>query len=350
MNEVEKSQLLQQVSVILQQCQLIVSRLSSPAPAPVVCQCQSSSPSSPSSSDHNNYWWDDYTSELSQFKSEFYSLLSPDFDDLFEDDDNDTSIKTKPPVFMSSSIVSRSSSGFGSSGDGLSTISSNGDTCGRKCECYNQAGCDHVTGECQHPPGDSSQRQGDRRHPVVERKCQDDIFQSRIFQFLSTCCPNGVYSKNWREDGLKSALLDPEFLPLWTNYHLLFQDVLEEDEYINFENFSPEIRYNTIDLSNVNARFIENIPKPSYIAIQGVSQDPDFYQKLYPRNDYYKIEKFYKFHEPYPFGGDYGYETNIGVVPPPTDPIHGYIWQGCSWKLHAVEPGQGRSITRRRRG
>ena len=25
--------------------------------------------------------------------------------------------------------------------------------CGRKCECYNGAGCDHVTGECHCPPG-----------------------------------------------------------------------------------------------------------------------------------------------------------------------------------------------------
>ena len=81
MLEVDRSELLQQVSVILQQCQMIVSRLSTSSPVPV-CVCQSSTPVQ----DHNdNYWWDGYTSQLSQFSNEFYSLLSPDYDDLFED-------------------------------------------------------------------------------------------------------------------------------------------------------------------------------------------------------------------------------------------------------------------------
>ena len=351
MLEIERSELLQQVSVILQQCQIIVSRLSSSSPVPV-CECQSSAPVQ----DHNdNYWWDGYTSQLSQFSNEFYSLLSLDYDDLFEDDDNEDAEITRPEVSMSSSIMSKSSSGFGDcsstklSKEGISSISSNRYTCCRKCECYNGAGCGHVTGEYRYPP-DSSQRQEDKCHPVAEKICQDDPFRSKILQFLSTSCPNDVYNKSWREDRLKEALVAQEFFSLWINCHLLFQDVLEKDENINVAEFSPEIKYCSIDLQNVNARFIGNIPKPSYVPIQGVSQDPDLYHKLYPRNDYYQVQRYYKFNEPHPFGSAYGYETDVGIVPPPTDPVHGYVWKGGGWVLHAVMPGERSSSTKRRRG
>ena len=33
----------------------------------------------------NQFWWDSYVSQLSQFSAEFYSLLSPVFDDDHED-------------------------------------------------------------------------------------------------------------------------------------------------------------------------------------------------------------------------------------------------------------------------
>ena len=106
MLEVERSKLLQQVSVILQQCQMIVSRLSSSSSAPVhvVCQCQ---PSAPILDHNDNYWWDGYTAQLTKFSSEFYSLLSPTYDDLFDDDEEDEA-NPRHAVSMSSSITSGS--------------------------------------------------------------------------------------------------------------------------------------------------------------------------------------------------------------------------------------------------
>ena len=255
MCEIEKNQLLHQVSVILEQCRMIVSRLSSSAP---VCQCQSSTPSS----DHNdNFWWDGYTSQLSLFKSEFYSLLSPNYDDLFNDCDIiNHEIETPPDTSNTSSGVSMSSS----------ITSSYEQECNTKYES-----------EC---------------HPA------NDPFQTKMLMFLSTSCPNDIYTRTWREDQLRSALIDPNLFPLWVNCHWLFLDVLEHDEDINVEQFSPEISYLSIDLQNVNARFIGNIPKPSYVPIQGVSSDPDLYHKLYPRNDYYQVQRYYKFNDPHPFG------------------------------------------------
>ena len=304
MCEIEKNQLLHQVSVILEQCRMIVSRLSSSDP---VCQCQSSTPSS----DHNdNFWWDGYTSQLSLFKSEFYSLLSPNYDDLFNDCDDIIKHEIETPTDTSNTS------------SGVSMLSSITSSYEQECNTKYESKC----------------------HPA------NDPFQTKMLMFLSTSCPSDIYIKTWREDQLRSALIDPNLFPLWINCHWLFQDVLEKDENINVAEFSPEIKYCSIDLQNVNARFIGNIPKPSYVPIQGVSQDPDLYHKLYPRNDYYQVQRYYKFNEPHPFGSAYGYETDVGIVPPPTDPVHGYVWKGGGWVLHAVMPGDRSSSTKRRRG
>ena len=99
------------------------------------------------------------------------------------------------------------------------------------------------------------------------------------------------------------------------------EDPCEEDDPTQYQ--PPIITYHTIDLKNVNARFINNIPKPNRYPVLGVSNDPDFYHLWYQTGDPYKRSQ--KFLDPFPFGSEFGYETNIGIVLPPTDPIHGYI-------------------------
>ena len=115
---------------------------------------------------------------------------------------------------------------------------------------------------------------------------------------------------------------------LWTSYQSIF--TVEKDDYVP-QMPAPENIYHTIDLFNVNARFIGNIPKPDCYPVLGVSQDPDFYHKRYDRDDTTK-----HFLKSFPHGGLYGYETDIGIVAPPTDPIHGYILRRGSWVLHEV--------------
>ena len=44
---------------------------------------------------------------------------------------------------------------------------------------------------------------------------------------------------------------------------------------------APEDIYHTIDVFNVNTRFIGNIPRPNCYPVLGVSQEPDFYHKRY---------------------------------------------------------------------
>ena len=175
-------------------------------------------------------------------------------------------------------------------------------------------------------------------HPPVS----DNVLMDSVLQFLSVDIANAIYDPNWREE-LKKKAIHPEFYSLWNHYDSIFTD--EKDDLIP-QIPAPEEIYHTIDLFNVNARFISNIPRPDCFPVLGVSQEPDFYHKRYDRDDTTK-----HFLKSFPHGGLYGYETDIGIVAPPTDPIHGYVLRNGSWILKAVKPGE-RSIrcSSRRRG
>ena len=170
-----------------------------------------------------------------------------------------------------------------------------------------------------------------------------------VVQFLRIATPNAIYDPNWREVQRRKAV-DPELYILWSCSDSIFTDV--KDDYVNIpKEATPEITYHTIDLYNVNRRFIDNIPKPNRYPVLGVSPDPDFYHVWYQTGDPYKRSQ--KFLDPAPFGSEFGYETDIGIVPPPTDPVHGYIWSERygSFVLHAVMPGGERSsFSKKRRG
>ena len=175
----------------------------------------------------------------------------------------------------------------------------------------------------------------------------DNVLMQSVVKFLNVVTPDAIYHPNWREEQKRKAV-HPEFYNLWKSYDSIFTDVKDDNVDI-IKDPAPAIRYHSIDLFNVNTRFIENIPKPSSFPIHGVSPDPDFYHKLARGEGEYSHKIFYRFNRHSPFGSDYGYETHIGIVPPPTDPVHGYIWCEGSWKLYAVKPGEV-SSSRRRRG
>ena len=92
-----------------------------------------------------------------------------------------------------------------------------------------------------------------------------------------------------------------------------------------------------IDLSKVNYSFrVRNLPDPFKFPIKGCSQDPNFYEIKYrsenKRNYYtWDVES-----REYPHGYMYGYNTDVGIVPVPEEPVHGYVFKdGHGWILHA---------------
>ena len=92
-----------------------------------------------------------------------------------------------------------------------------------------------------------------------------------------------------------------------------------------------------IDLSKVNYSFrVRNIPDPFLYPVLGCSQDPNFYDLKYrskSKRNYYTWDTESR---EYPHGGLYGYNTDVGIVPVPEEPVHGYVFKhGRGWVLHA---------------
>ena len=96
----------------------------------------------------------------------------------------------------------------------------------------------------------------------------------------------------------------------------------------------------TIDLTKVNQFFLRNIPKPDYFPILGCSEDPEFYSNERIKTDhvdYYgnRITLPPRHQQKTPFGGLYGFRTDVGIVPVPDQPVHGHVWKEGAWVLQA---------------
>ena len=306
MNEFEKNEILTKVSSLLQFCQEIVSRLSSlSSPAPevkelikeTITEFRDEEQENHDIDCENDLWWDAHYPP-----SHFYTLVF---------DDDDVSLYSLDESYANSLLPL----------DMLENVST---------------------------PSDMSRdvMMTDMSRDVV--KMPENVLMQSVVQLLHLAAPNAIFNPNWREVQRRKAV-HPEFFSLWNCFDSIFSDAKDEDVNIS-EEAAPDINYHTIDLFNVNSRFINNIPKPNRYPVLGVSPDPDFYHKWYQTGDPYKRSQ--KFLDPAPFGSLFGYETDIGIVPPPTDPVHGYIWSERygSFVLHAVMPGRERSSFSKKRG
>ena len=121
-----------------------------------------------------------------------------------------------------------------------------------------------------------------------------------------------------------------------------------------------------VDFNKMNSHFIRNIPEPVFYPVLGCSQDPDFYRQegmlTNPERNFYNKSLENKNYR-YPHGGIYGYDTDVGIVPVPDEPIHGHVWKNGheirnrndgKWIVHAEVddglPSRGSWSPPRRRG
>ena len=194
-------------------------------------------------------------------------------------------------------------------------------------------------------------------NPVSERFSQTNpcdvttpeecSFVKKIKCFISKF-PNHVYTKE-KSTQIKQEVLNEnvfyEFQSMWRHSIVgdLFEQNPEADENCTTPPPAPPIvRYKSIDFTKVNVRSLANIPKPERFPVQSCSMDPDFYEN--PRKDKYGNKDLTlpcHFHN---CGGRhgslYGYQTDAGIVPVPSQPVHGYTWDHTygSWVLHATDP------------
>ena len=102
---------------------------------------------------------------------------------------------------------------------------------------------------------------------------------------------------------------------------------------------TKEVEYPQVDFNHLNSHFIKNIPKPESYPIYGCSEDSEFYEK----SNHGKRPTFFN---SFPFGAKQGYDTNLGIVAVPDQPIFGYIWtENQGFKIHAAPPSSRTSCT-----
>ena len=319
MDEYEKNEILKKVSSVLQFCQEIVSRLSSPsppAPAPDIIE-EIRDLANSDKAIHK-----ELIENLIEFKDE---------DEEHDDDDNDLwwDSSSPPPQFYYTLVFDD---------DDVSLYSLDADYADFLLPS-------DMLEDLRMPPDKPQDVMMMTNKSRDMKMTSENVLMKSVIQFLLAATPDYVYNPNWREEYVMKWIV-PELCPVWTNAEEIFEDNKPGDDDMKY--VPAAIEYPTIDLHSVNSRFIENVPKPSLFPVHGVSPDPDFYHKWYDSNEPYK--KIQKFRQPYPFGAEYGYETNVGVVLPSTEPVHGYIWcRGEGWKLYAVKPGDSDRTSQRSR-
>jgi len=170
----------------------------------------------------------------------------------------------------------------------------------------------------------------------------DDLtkgFISKILSCVSKAAPGDIFSRRKyerRREKLMRSLVHPELFSLWQESSQLYEDY--KVDYVK-----PAPLFPTINLREINARALANIPKPKLQPVYGCSNDPKIHT-LFSSDGYGCV------------GLLYGYETIHGIVPVPNHPIHGYIWDHVNgdWILHSdvssKDPGRGRSHSRNQRG
>ena len=88
---------------------------------------------------------------------------------------------------------------------------------------------------------------------------------------------------------------------------------------------SAKVMVPRIDFSKVKPHLHRNLPKPCYYPLHSCSPDPDFYHKATQSMGYERGCRR-KFECLIPFGLKAAFDTNLGPVAVPEEPIGGYIF------------------------
>ena len=176
----------------------------------------------------------------------------------------------------------------------------------------------------------------------IPKQCS---FVNKMKTFISSF--NNVYTKE-KSSQLKQEVLDenvfPDFQQMWKFVGDLFVQNPDSAQISTTTSPTPEIVYKSIDFSKVNVRNMANIPKPTSCPVHGCSNDPKFYTEIVKLDsvDYYgrNYTAPCRHQSTAPFGSQFGYRTNDGIVPVPDTPVHGHVWSDHlrDWVLHAVFP------------
>ena len=135
------------------------------------------------------------------------------------------------------------------------------------------------------------------------------------------------------------------------------EDADEEKKFISsmsatIQKLAPDSTYHVtrprqfrVDLSQVNSRFLGNIPRPKEYPTLGCMTEAESEEKILTGMGW--IQK------PWRSQWQWGYMTDCGVVPVPAEPVYGHVWSATArdWILHATpDDGTGPPPPPRQRG
>ena len=173
----------------------------------------------------------------------------------------------------------------------------------------------------------------------------------KVLKFIKTVAPNLRYKpKHLRRKKFK--VVPYEFASVWRNVSSIFSEE-EESPSSSMDTIVPKVSW-----EKVNVAALKKLPTPSSFPVQTASPQSQFYSKddgcprgctqiqfEYFSGDPRKIPCKCRlgFEETNPFGTLLGFQSNLGVVPVPSTPMFGHIWDPdtCSWLLHAEIPSPG---------
>jgi len=92
--------------------------------------------------------------------------------------------------------------------------------------------------------------------------------------------------------------------------------------------FSPDLPRIRVNWTALNPFQHRNLPKPTMFPVRSCSLDPQFYKRteqFYAGSGHYRtVLSWEQPQHKYPFGHLYGFNTNMGIVAVPGQPMHGY--------------------------
>ena len=182
---------------------------------------------------------------------------------------------------------------------------------------------------------------------------EEDVLIPKLLSTISNVAPTFVYKKRKaakkrkrqrrRRKLMSAANIVPDLRTLWLN----FVDVLPVKDPVLPP--PPSSTLPTINLSTVNKQMLRRLPDVVNLPVLSCSPDPAFYERNLPFGVHDTlISAFWKEN---PFGKLPAIHTDLGPIPPPTDPCYGYVWSDGGWRVHAVRPpvpdpggGRGRDV------
>ena len=127
----------------------------------------------------------------------------------------------------------------------------------------------------------------------------------------------------WHKKLLKVKVLEEKYADQYSPR-------MDEDGIIH----SGKVMIPKIDLSKIKPHVLRSLPKPGIYPLHGCSPDPDFFNKCIDGGQRTKFECLL------PFGKKPAFDTNLGLVAVPKEPIGGFVYKSGSlestvWQLHA---------------